>query len=110
MCSASRNRAFPMLLVVFVIGVLSGCASTDDLTKLKSAAEQANQTANIALTEANKANLAANTPRSDTHDALVIARQADQTANKAKAEADNVMRLIMALNQKLDQMAQKSLQ
>lgn len=73
-----RNTLTKILAIAAVLGILSGCATTEQIAQIQATADRALETANNAADRANNAQSTAN-------QALDAARRAQSTADAAQA-------------------------
>ena len=73
-----RNALMKVLTIVAVLGLLSGCATSEQIKQIQATADRALETANNASDRANNAQSTAN-------QALDAARRAQSTADAAQA-------------------------
>jgi uncharacterized lipoprotein YajG len=72
--------------------LLTGCASSSDLAKLRADVAHAQQTADQALQAANAAQASANSANQKADQALSAANQANQTANDTNQRLDRMFK------------------
>ena len=83
------------LLALAMAAGLAGCASTSELTEIRSMAEKAQASADRAQQTADQA--------------LQRAEQANATANAASAKADSAEQTAAQVNEKIDRMFKKTM-
>ncbi len=92
------------------VGLLGGCATTDNVAKAQATADQALQKANEANSNTNAARSEAAQASQKADQALRTAQEANSTANAAKAESEKAMQEVNALSEKIDRMFKKTMQ
>lgn len=82
--------------LALVLGLLGGCAATpDQISEIRTMAQDAKDTANNASKQASNA--------------LATANEALETARKAKSDADNALECCNANSSKIDKMFEKAM-
>ena len=90
-----RNALIKTLAIAAVLGLLSGCATTEQIAQIQATADKALETANNAADRANNAQSTAN--------------QALDAARKAQAAADAAQACCNENSQKIDRAFEKSM-
>ncbi len=93
-------RTIPLITLVFVAFLVTGCATTGDVERLEQAISKAQSTADDAKAAAAAAQRTAN-------EAKNAASTAQHTANDARVEAAGARAATDALDQKVDRMFEK---
>jgi methyl-accepting chemotaxis protein len=95
---------------LFSIALLGGCATTDNLNKAQSTADQALQKANEANANANAAKTAADQASQKADAANANANAAKSTADQANSTAEAAKAEVEKLAEKIDRMFKKTMQ
>ncbi len=90
-----KRTLYKAALVATVLGLLSGCASTDQIAEIKSMAQSAQSTANGAAARADNA--------------LSTANDALDAARKAQSPAEAAAKCCSANTDRLDRMFEKAM-
>ena len=88
---------------LLLVGLLGGCATTEELNAVKATADAASQ-------KADQANATANAAKASADQANATAARAEATANEAKSTADAAKAESASTSEKLDRMFKKTMQ
>lgn len=110
----NQSRSYKTLSIlgasVFFIGLLGGCATTENVTKAQSTADQALQKANDADANAAAAKSAADQAAQKADEANTNAAAAKSTADQANSTAEAAKSEVDKLAEKIDRMFKKTMQ
>ncbi len=92
----SKKGLLKLSAMALALGLITGCATTDELNAVKAQAAKAQETADAALAAANEANANADVANAHAEAAMDVGNAAQSAADNCSERRDRMMKKAMA--------------